>query len=822
MNPRDVSKPSWSLTAVLALSFLPTFETLQAGETLPPIVFVSRDLSQVPNSIHFADRQHAVVRATSAALIVRDADGSLRTLLESRSESAPASAVLDIADPDVSFDGTRIVFAALVEAEDNWRLFDMRSDGSDLRQVTASDGEVDLAPYGDAAAQLSGSDDLDPCWLPDGRICFVSTRHRAIAPDRRYRTTNLFVVDPETGEPHRITTERFGADTPAVDPLTGRIVYSRWWRSSPTMIGDRQRDLLRPGMPEYADLPRPSSFSSATDSPIRRAGQGDFFGINNWFLGTVRPDGGALAMFAGLPRNRRLTNAYRPSFLPDGSVVALFLPRTPFIGVPRGYGLRHIQQGVGSPAILGGMQTFSSAAGTRRAPEYASASALPDGRLLVSFTRTRRSYDYGLFVQENAPDSSEAAELLLDLPETAELDAVPLIARPLPRVVLDEVTQRASDLASSSVEEAFVEGGRFTFLCENIYSNAPVDAGHVTSFPVGVEARMQFFMAPRSTTLEATEDALLITEIALPPDGRIEVELPADVPLFEVLRLPLGDALPVSRDSQLFHVGAHNFGRPGATIRCVGCHVGHSLREVPEDPEFTNLAPSAHIVTTASSSSESTRASALIGRTSAGSWIAASGETESRIDLRWSTRLSAREIVLWGHVAEEGGQPRVQEISITTSLDGEERQRHELTRALDPRGTRLPLDETSEFDALRIDLRIADAASESDVPTLAEVEVIARATGAPRPSWLRGDTDCNLVVDLSDALGILLPLFISSNLSFCCHAAADADGSHRVDLSDAVLILRRLFLDGVALPAPFPQCGPAPRSTLPCALDLCG
>ena len=50
------------------------------------------------------------------------------------------------------------------------------------------------------------------------------------------------------------------------------------------------------------------------------------------------------------------------------------------------------------------------------------------------------------------------------------------------------------------------------------------------------------------------------------------------------------------------HVAGLNFGRPGELQRCVGCHAGHTMIAVPDDPaeaQFSNLAPGA-VVTTSS------------------------------------------------------------------------------------------------------------------------------------------------------------------------------------------------------------------------------
>jgi hypothetical protein len=46
------------------------------------------------------------------------------------------------------------------------------------------------------------------------------------------------------------------------------------------------------------------------------------------------------------------------------------------------------------------------------------------------------------------------------------------------------------------------------------------------------------------------------------------------------------------------HVAGMNFGRPGTTVRCLGCHAGHTMIPVPANPadaEWTNLAPGARV-----------------------------------------------------------------------------------------------------------------------------------------------------------------------------------------------------------------------------------
>src|SRR5688572_21186394 len=159
---------------------------------VPAIVFVSRDFSSAPDPVA---RSRAIETAGPGGgkLLVRDGGGAIRVLLDSKLPGAPPGAPADVADPDVHFDGNRIVFSGYSADEGGWRIFEIRADGTGFRQITRGDHEIDLARYGANANRFRYYDDVDPCYLPGGRICFVSTRYPGIAPDGRNRTTNLYV-----------------------------------------------------------------------------------------------------------------------------------------------------------------------------------------------------------------------------------------------------------------------------------------------------------------------------------------------------------------------------------------------------------------------------------------------------------------------------------------------------------------------------------------------------------------------------------------------------------------------------------------------------
>ena len=83
-------------------------------------------------------------------------------------------------------------------------------------------------------------------------------------------------------------------------------------------------------------------------------------------------------------------------------------------------------------------------------------------------------------------------------------------------------------------------------------------------------------------------------------------------------------------------------------------------------------------------------------------------------------------------------------------------------------------------------------------------------------SFIRGDTDANGSIDVSDAVGIFNYLFLSGEEPPCLRAA-DTNDSEAVDITDGIYILTYLFLGGAAPPAPFPECGRHPAlPDLPC------
>ena len=113
-------------------------------------------------------------------------------------------------DPDISFDGRRVLFSYRPSEKGYYHVYEMNVDGSGLRQLT--DG-----PF----------HDLDPFYLPDGRIGLTSTRCKSRALCFWVRAATLFVMDADGGNCRPLSANNVNEFTPEVLP-DGSILYTRW------------------------------------------------------------------------------------------------------------------------------------------------------------------------------------------------------------------------------------------------------------------------------------------------------------------------------------------------------------------------------------------------------------------------------------------------------------------------------------------------------------------------------------------------------------------------------------------------------------------
>jgi hypothetical protein len=133
---------------------------------------------------------------------------------------------------DLSFDAKRIVFAWKKGPQDGYRIYEVNLDGTGLRQLTFPQADEDelVEKYRVDAQYHHGTDDMQPCYLPDGGIAFISTRCQfgilCDAPDN-FTTTVLYRMDGDGKNLRKLSNSSVSEASPVMLP-DGRILYTRW------------------------------------------------------------------------------------------------------------------------------------------------------------------------------------------------------------------------------------------------------------------------------------------------------------------------------------------------------------------------------------------------------------------------------------------------------------------------------------------------------------------------------------------------------------------------------------------------------------------
>jgi len=129
--------------------------------------------------------------------------GRVRTLIESAEGL--------FRDPQVHFDGKKIIFSMRRNIRDDYHIYEINIDGAGLRQLTSAPGVADF----------------DPLYTPDDHIVFSSTREPKYCMCNRHIMGNLFRMDADGANIHQIGKSTLHEGHSALTP-DGRILYDRW------------------------------------------------------------------------------------------------------------------------------------------------------------------------------------------------------------------------------------------------------------------------------------------------------------------------------------------------------------------------------------------------------------------------------------------------------------------------------------------------------------------------------------------------------------------------------------------------------------------
>ncbi len=496
----------------------------------------------------------------------------------------------DVRDVEVSYDGTRLLFAlrqpdipnASPVDQNKWDIWEYDISADALRRVTATDNTA------------RAGEDVAPHYLPDGRIIFSSTRQRrsratlldegktafsAVDENRNEHAFVLHVMDSDGGNIHQVSHNQ----SHDLDPMvlgtgldSGQVVFSRW---------------------------------------------DNMGGRNAISLYKVHPDGSELQLYYGAHSHDTGTGGAEVHFLQpretlDGRLMTVLLP---FTDSWRGGDLVLIDavnyldnnfptapnQGVlagpaQQTATVNDVHTDNTISPGGR---FMSAWPLLDGtnRALVSWSSCRLIENsrigpctaaglanpaameanpiYGIFIYDMANDT----QIPVVTPEEGFIftDVVAAAPRALPSIIFDKIPGAGLD------QQAFDEGVGILDI-RSVYDEDGVDTS-----PSGIAAladpaqtvaddRPARFLRivkavgiPDNDTrmLQGTafgaSSAQLMREIIgyvpVQPDGSVRVKVPANVPL----------AISVlDRDARRIGARHQNWMqlRAGETLTCVGCH----------------------------------------------------------------------------------------------------------------------------------------------------------------------------------------------------------------------------------------------------------
>jgi len=247
--------------------------------------------------------------ATGGRLVVLAKNGATRVLTPDF-ESA--------ADPAVSFDGKRVLFAGKKTPDDPWNIFEMNADGSGVHQITHVAGNCRSPMYQSALFYLNDA-------RPSYQITFVSDAPGELDESGR-PAKNLYSARFDGSGLRRLTY----ALSSSYDPFQmedGRIVFSNWQRSHAGSGSQGRLDLFAIHFDgtDYAAFSGPQGRRikhMACTTPKRMVAFIESDELRWDGAGTV----GALSLRRNLYSYRAVTAPgdglfYSPSPLPDGSVL---------------------------------------------------------------------------------------------------------------------------------------------------------------------------------------------------------------------------------------------------------------------------------------------------------------------------------------------------------------------------------------------------------------------------------------------------------------------------------------------------------------------
>lgn len=408
-------------------------------------------------------------------------------------------------DPDLSFDAKRVLFSYKPDRPTPCRIYEVGADGAGLRQITTSE-----------------YDDVDPRYLPDGRILFVSTRCRRVTLCHNAFTVSvLHTMNADGSDVRCISPNTVHDFKPSVMP-DGQITFTRW---------------------EYVD---------------KHLG-------NQQSLWIANPDGTRMTHVAG--NHFGPLTWWQPFRVPKSRLIACILaPHMPLACGP--VALVDPVHTSASPAIFENLTPelpppthFSWL--RKDVGYYTYAYPLSEKYFIVSYCYGPDDRDptgYGIYLL----DRWNNRDLIYRDPQLSAFEPIPVRPRPVPPII---PPQDAADSAAASEQQTG------TFYVADVYRGLPgIERGSVKylrvleEIPKPVSADCSGFGIQYPVVSNMGHLALkrLWGTVPVEPDGSAHFAAPAGKPLYFAALDE--NFMEIQRMRSFTSVA------PGQRVGCVGCH----------------------------------------------------------------------------------------------------------------------------------------------------------------------------------------------------------------------------------------------------------
>lgn len=183
---------------------------------------------------------HAIGNPTDGVTFIPGGDLFFRNLASPSATEHNVTAIYtqgagDVSDPEASFDGRTVIFSMRGPNDPTWDIWEFDVTTRLLRRLIA---DPDVAARGD---------DVDPAYLPDGRIIFSSNRQETARARLRSASIDDFIYLDEAQHESALVLHVMNSDGTAITQLssgqshernptvlaTGEIMFARWDQAGP-------------------------------------------------------------------------------------------------------------------------------------------------------------------------------------------------------------------------------------------------------------------------------------------------------------------------------------------------------------------------------------------------------------------------------------------------------------------------------------------------------------------------------------------------------------------------------------------------------------